>query len=296
MAPDRHLSRLHDATLNTRLAKQRPGAHLSTVINWISGLPTTAAMIIALCAGGTLSALGVLSAQRLLPQSVRTSHNEVAGYILGIVGGIYSVLLAFIAVAAWQNFGQAERLVQTEANLVGDLYRDTIAFPEPAASRMRHYLFVYAIIVVQDEWPALAAGRVDEAAGWQLLDQVHSEVINLHAHEEGIAVMQAEAVRTLNSLSDARRGRFDAATANMPPILWWNLIGGAVILMLFTYLFRTSHLLMHACMISLLGAFIGLVLVMIVLLDNPFRGRSHVSVQPFSRLVVAVEAMAYPHR
>lgn len=269
---------------------------MSTVINWICDLPTTVAMIIALCAGGAVSALGLLSAQRLLPQSVLTNHNEVAGYILGIVGGIYSVLLAFIAVAQWQNFGQAGRLVQTEANLVGDLYRDTIAFPEPAASRMRHYLFVYAVIVVQDEWPTLAAGRADEAAGWQLLDQVHSEVVNLHTHEEGIPVMQAEAVRTLNALSDARRGRFDAATANMPPILWWNLIGGAVILMLFTYLFRTSHLLMHTCMISLLGAFIGLVLVMVVLLDNPFRGRSHVSVQPFSRLVIAVEAMAYPHR
>jgi hypothetical protein len=35
---------------------------------------------------------------------------------------------------------------------------------------------------------------------------------------------------------------------------------------------------------------------MIVLLDNPFRARSHVSVQPFSRLVIAVNAMAYPHR
>jgi Protein of unknown function (DUF4239) len=267
-----------------------------SIINWISDLPTTAAMVIALCAGGTLSALGCLGAQRLLPQSVRSSHNEVAGYILGIVGGIYAVLLAFIAVAAWQNFGQAEHLVQTEANLVGDLYRDTIAFPEPAASRMRHYLFVYAVSVVQDEWPALATGRADEAAGWQLLDQVHSEVTNLHAREDGIAVMQAEAVRTLNALSDARRGRFDAATANMPPILWWNLIGGAVILMLFTYLFRTSHLPMHTCMISLLGAFIGLVLVMIVLLDNPFRAQSHVSVQPFSRLVIAVNAMAYPHR
>ncbi len=50
----------------------------------------------------------------------------MASYILGIVGGIYSVLLAFIAATASQNFGQAERLVQTEANLVGDLYRDTI--------------------------------------------------------------------------------------------------------------------------------------------------------------------------
>jgi len=281
----------------TLLWQNDPSAdRLTMLINWMSDLPTTVAMLIALFGGGALSAVGFLISQSLFPHSVRNSHNNVAGYILGIVGGIYSVLLAFIAVAAWQNFGQAEHLVETEANLVGDLYRDTVAFPEPAASRMRRYLFDYAVVVAQDEWPALAAGRADEGAGWQLLDQVHAEVINLHSHEEGIGVMQAEGVRTLNALSDARRGRFDAASARMPPLLWWNLIGGAVILMLFTYLFGTAHLLIHTLMVSLLGASIGLVLVMIVLLDNPFRGPNHVSVQPFTRLVIAVEAMAYPHR
>lgn len=86
------------------------------LINWMSDLPTTVAMLIALFGGGALSAVGFLISQSLFPHSVRNSHNNVAGYILGIVGGIYSVLLAFIAVAAWQNFGQAEHLVETEAH------------------------------------------------------------------------------------------------------------------------------------------------------------------------------------
>jgi hypothetical protein len=265
------------------------------VARFLSGLPTTVAAVIALCGGGALSALGLLAAQRLLPHALRSEHNAVSGFVLGIVGAIYSVLLAFIAVAVWQDFGQAEHLVQTEANLVGDLYRDTVAFPEPAASQLRHDLFVYAEIVVQNEWPALAADHADEAAGWQLLDRFHSEVVHLHAPDQSVARVQADAVQNLNSLYDARRGRFDAATADMPPILWWNLIGGAVILMLFTYLFGVPNLLMHLSMVTLLGALIGLVLVLIVLLSNPFRGPSQASVEPFNRLVVAVEQMAYPH-
>ena len=102
-------------------------------------------------------------------------------------------------------------------------------------------------------------------------------------------------VRTLNQLYDARRGRFHAAIATLPAILWWNLLVGAVILMLFTYLFGVPHLLMHVSMVSLLGALIGLVLLLIVLLSNPFRGRSHVSVEPFNHLVRSVETMSYPH-
>ena len=72
---------------------------------------------------------------------------------------IYAVLLAFIAVAVWEDFRKADALVQTEANLVGNLYRDTVGLPDPLATGLRHTLFVYAETVVQDEWPALSGAR-----------------------------------------------------------------------------------------------------------------------------------------
>jgi len=40
---------------------------------------------------------------------------------------------------------------------------------------------------------------------------------------------------------------------------------------------------------------ISLVLVLIVLLNNPFRGDNRVSVEPFNRLAQSVEGMGYPH-
>ena len=71
---------------------------------------------------------------------------------------------------------------------------------------------------------------------------------------------------------------------------------GAAILIVFSYLFGAPRLAMHAVMVGLLGASIGLVLMLIVLLDNPFLGRSHVSVEPFQALTMAVETMDYPMR
>jgi len=92
---------------------------------------------------------------RILPHPIRSTHNDVSGFILAIVGVISAVLLAFIAVAVWQNFAQVDNLVLTEANLAGDLYRDTAALPDPMASALRDSVFVYAEVAVQDEWPAL---------------------------------------------------------------------------------------------------------------------------------------------
>jgi len=46
---------------------------------------------------------------------------------------------------------------------------------------------------------------------------------------------------------------------------------------------------------ALFGALIGLVLLRIVLVSIPFRGRSHVVVELFNHLVRSVETMSYPH-
>jgi Protein of unknown function (DUF4239) len=268
---------------------------LEAAAHWLSYQPTTFAVIVSIFVSAGLSTLGLLVVHSILPHAMRSAHNDVSGFILATVGVIYAVLLAFVAVAVWQNFMQTENQVQTEANLVGDLYRDTPAFPEPAASRLRHYLFVYAEIVVEDEWPSLAAGRIDETEGWQLLNKFHTELLQVQAKDENVVVARADAVKTLNALYDARRGRFHAASAEMPAILWWNLIVGAAMLMVFTYLFGTPQLWMHVVMVSLLGSLIGLVMLLIVLLNNPFRGQNHLSIEPFHRLVRLVETMAYPH-
>lgn len=259
-------------------------------------LPPPVAAMVAMLSGAAVSCLGLLVVHRLLPHGIRSVHNDVAGFVLAIVGVIYAVLLAFIAVAVWQSFGQAEELVQTEANLVGNLYRDTSTLPEPAAAALRNDLFVYAETVVQDEWPELSAGRLDDSSGWQLLDRFHTTLFAIRTENQALALLQADMGQTLNRLYDARRGRFHVASAHLPAILWWNLVGGAVILVGFTYLFGVPNLNMHVSMVALLGAMIGLILSLILLLNKPFQGRSHISVEPFERLVRSVESMAYPRR
>ena len=101
-------------------------------------------------------------------------------------------------------------------------------------------------------------------------------------------------IRSLNALYDARRGRFHAAEEGLPPILWWNLIAGAGLTILFSCLFGVPNFPMHMAMVAMLAASIALVLSLIILLDNPFRGQNHVSAAPFERLVRTVEDMAYP--
>jgi hypothetical protein len=58
--------------------------------------------------------------------------------------------------------------------------------------------------------------------------------------------------------------------------------------------FGPPNFVMHMLTVSILAASIALVLTLIILLENPFRERNHISVVPFERLVKTVEEMAYP--
>ncbi len=266
----------------------------SALNDWIVELPTTLAIAALVGISVALSVSGLAFFHVCVPHSIRRAHNDVAGAGIAVVGVIYAVLLAFIAVAVWEDFNRADALVQTEANLVGNLYRDTVGLPDPLATELRHTLFVYAETVVQDEWPALADGRVEDEAGWQLLDRFHLSLAKFRPSDLGFQAIEMEMIHTLNALYDARRGRFHAAGEGLPPILWWNLLAGAGLTILSGYLFGVPNFPMHALMVSLVSASIGLVLSLIILLDNPFRGQNHVSAAPFARLVRTVEEMAYP--
>jgi hypothetical protein len=267
---------------------------LTAVTQWLCLIPTTLAVLIAVFGSAALAVAGLLVFHATVPHKLRSLHNDLAGFVLAIVGVIYAVLLAFIAVAVWQNYTDVDSLVQTEANLVDDLYRDTIGLPPDIAQQLRLNLFDYTETVVQKEWPRMASFMPSRLKGWRTLDSFHLTLARLKPQDAPMLAVQTQMLETLDKLYDVRRGRFHAASSGLPAIVWWNLLVGAVLLVLFSYLFGAPRLAMHAVMVGLLGSSIGLVLMLIVLLDNPFMGRSHVSVEPFQALTMAVETMDYP--
>lgn len=255
------------------------------MILWLARLPTASALglIVAAVVAACLGLLVLFHA--VLPRALRQSHNDVAGFTLSIVGVTYAVLLAFVAVAVWQAYDKASGLVQAEANLVGDLTRDAVGLPEPLAAALRRELTEYSETVVQLEWPALAGAEPVPDMAWGILERVHLGLVRDRADDPWVLAVKADMLRQLDSLYDARRSRLQAARADLPPILWWNLLGGAAVVITFSCLFGTPNIAMHAAMVGLLATSMSLVLALVLLLYNPYVGRNHVSATPFNALV-----------
>lgn len=240
-----------------------------SVPTWVIGI---AIMVISV--GGSLC--GLLLFHHFVPVAVRRAHNDVAGFIIAVVGVIYAVLLAFLAIAVWEDFNAAETIVQNEASLAGDIFIDAASSSDAACATVRKGMRDYVELVVHDEWPALARGETSTKAVGALVD-VQKAVVGAVDHGP---VFQ-EILSRLNSLYDARRARLTKAGQGLQPIAWMVVIVGAMFTIGFSFLFGVPDLRLHMAMVAVLAASIALVIILIIAFDYPFRGDAKLSPEPF---------------
>ena len=244
-----------------------------------------------LLAGG--SALGAvlfgLAARQLLALELRQRHNDVAGAIFTVIGTTFAVLLAFVAMLAWEHFNEAKAASYAEAGRVLDVYNASAGFADPEKSAMRDAVIGYVETVVRVEWPAQAAGlTVDRGSAY--LRRLNGMANALKPTGPADANLQAMLTQSLMRLSDARQQRLLAADTTIPAVVWVVTIVGGALTVGFSALLGVPNLGMHLAMSAALAISGALVLILIIALSDPFRGDFRVSTDPFSRVLAQIQA------
>jgi hypothetical protein len=255
---------------------------VDTVRDWIYGMPTWLSGSLIVVTAVVLSWLALACFHQFVPAELRRAHNDVAGFILAIIGVIYAVLLAFIAVSTWENFNKAQEAAELEANMVDNLYVDSAGLPPKLAFFVRARLREYSRLVIDKEWPAQQAGRID-FEGSKPLFQLNAAIAK-YRPVENAGPVDSEILRTANELYQARRDRLVAASSRIPAVMWAVTLLGGAITVGFSFLFGVPKLRLHLLMTGLLSASLALVIVLIVAFDCPFRGDVSVSADVYTRL------------
>lgn len=225
-----------------------------------------------------------LAIRRLIPLDTRRRHNDVAAAMFSIVGVTYAVLLAFVAMLAWDGYNHARSATHTEAARLVDLFVVTQDFPA-----LRADLRDYARAVIDTEWPAQAAGRTSEA-GAAILDRIGGGTWTATADP----TLRALVLQMATQLRDAREERILAAETTIPAIVWFVLLLGGILTVAYGSFLGAPSLRMHLAMSSLLAVSGVLVLVLIFALGNPFRGDLRIPAAPFEQGLVRMAALAAP--
>jgi len=157
---------------------------------------------------------------------------------------------------------------------------DVSGYPEPIRLQMQGELRDYVHYVIHEAWPLQQHGQIP-GGGVELMDRFQSTMVSFEPVTEGQKLLHGEALHAYNNMIQARRLRLDAVGTALPGVMWAVIIVGAVIGLSATFFFKVEDARLHGILVTLLAAFMGLVIFMILALDEPFRGDLGISSQPY---------------
>ncbi|HEX4014449.1 MAG TPA: hypothetical protein VHX17_11280 [Candidatus Cybelea sp.] len=245
------------------------------MIAWFESLPTGLAGV--LIVGGFVGSclvMGYLVA-KFTSQDIRQTHNDRAGFILAVIGVIYAVLLAFVAIGVWERFQEADVRSYDEAGALATVYRGSDSFPD--GGHLRGMMREYVRSIVDVEWPLMRKGD-DSEFSTRLPEMVEKYVRQLPVTSMSQSDVHAQMITSMETALMDRQTRLTVDFIGISGIMWFVLVAGAYVTVAFTYLFGFERTIMQQLMIGGLSLIIGLVLFLVLALDYPYRGG--IAVQP----------------
>lgn len=236
-----------------------------------------------------LTHVGLRIVRRLVPLSVLETHHEVAGFIIGVLGAIYAVLLAFVVVVMWDQYGDARANVEQEANQLNDLAHMAEGFTDPPRQHLLSAMRAYAQSAINDEWPTMAHGGESQRTQAALND-LWRAYLEVDPQTNRDNALYEESLGHLNEMSGSRRLRLYASRDDLPGVIHFLLWGGGLITIAFTYFFGVKSIRSQALMTAALAGVVAFILFLILALDNPFHGYVRVSSDPLQQVLNRIQA------
>ena len=231
-----------------------------------------------------LPLLGLWPFHKIVSWNVREEDTSMVGLSYALCGGIFAVVLAFVAVGVYEAMDKTTETAAAEANSLSNLAFDTAGMPAPVGEKVRADIDGYIDIVTKKEWPDQQAYHMEEhnfEEGWDKIREINTDIAAWEPTTPGQTVINGDMVRLVNNLFAARRTRLLAAQAHLPDPVWQMLIFGLILVAVFIYLYGPHSFKIHVAVTTLTMLSIGLVFTLIIALDYPFRGALSVDDEAF---------------
>lgn len=206
-------------------------------------------------------------------------HAKLAEIVHGSLLACTVFVLALVLNDVRGNMGRADDAVLREASTMRRLDLELKSTKAPEATAAQEFLRTYANAVVVYDWPALGAYKPG------LSTQSESALLDLIEAVDHVSLVAPRSAPTLKSqlekLQDLRQGRWESATKSVAHVLWWMIAAfllGAMIMNGRHPFDRVS-----AGLITLHIGSIGLVIALILVMDEPFRGETCIAPDPIAK-------------
>lgn len=194
----------------------------------------------------------------------------------------YGLLLGLLTVSAYQNNAQVRQAILNEATSLGALYADMSSYPEPIRSDMKGMLRDYTLFTIHRDWPAHRQGEFLNG-GANRTNAMRQRLASFEPATAGQEIIHADTVGAFQQFAEARQQRLTGVITEIPNVLWYAVLVGAVINLVLLVMLRMRFFVQFV-LGSITAFFLGVILFVIVALDDPLRGESGLDPDPLQLL------------
>ncbi|HZA93648.1 MAG TPA: hypothetical protein VE420_13580 [Gemmatimonadales bacterium] len=196
-------------------------------------------------------------------------------------------------IVVWEKFNEAEHAAAQEAGAAATLYRLANGIGGDPGIALRDSLTGYLRAAVQEDWPAMEQSKFSHKAT-RALDATYAALLTFTPSDGRATALLNEALRQLDSISEARHTRIVLASGAVPSVLWVVLYAGAVATIGYTLFFGTENLRVQALMTGILALLIFSTLLVIVAVDHPYAGPVRLQPEALFALLEEFAAKSQP--
>jgi len=222
--------------------------------------------------GATVAALcGLLLVRRRVSMDTLTSHHEVANPMMSVVGTLYSVLLGFLVICAFNRYDGCRVGLQAETNALSDLFHLAMALPAEPKQKIQDDCIKYLDSVINDEFPAMNEGKSSPLTR-KTIDALWTDALTFVPKNSLQSNVHQAVLNTLMATSEHRRDRLFILNPGMWPVLWAVLILGNFTVIIFTYFFGMKNIKSQMIMICMVSLMLSVNVYLVVDFSCPFDG------------------------
>jgi len=210
-----------------------------------------------------------------------TDHGEIFS---AAIGGIISLVFAFVTITVWQNYNYIDNAVAKEANVLHNIYRNVEVYPPEISNQVRPLLRQYVEQVIKVEWPSLREAKED-AESHRLITEVNRIMVAYKPAVLGEFPLHTETLRLISENRGLRHDRIKGSKPHLETPMWTALFIAAILLVAYSSMFVVPRFSTHVFMISSLGASLGIMFYILVVYNYPFTEPGAIVSEPFQRLL-----------
>ena len=156
------------------------------------------------------------------------------------------------------------------------------SYPEPIRSDMKAMLRDYLLFTVYRDWPAHRQGEFLNG-GDNRTNAMRQRLASFEPETRGQEIVHAETIAAFQDFAEARQQRLTGVITEIPDVLWYAVLVGAAINLLLLVMLRMRPL-QQFFLGTITAFFLGVILFVIVALDDPLRGESGLDPEPLQVL------------